>query len=61
MLDLSGWAALAEIVATVAVVISLLLVAYSISGIRTNWKYPILISCISLMHKLRVTYLETLD
>ncbi len=30
MLDLSGWAALAEIVATVAVVLSLLLVAYSI-------------------------------
>ena len=30
MLDLSGWAALAEIVATVAVVFSLLLVAYSI-------------------------------
>ena len=30
MLDLSGWAALAEIVATVAVVVSLLLVAYSI-------------------------------
>ena len=30
MLDLSGWAALAEIVGTVAVVISLLLVAYSI-------------------------------
>jgi hypothetical protein len=30
MLDLAGWAALAEIVGTVAVVISLLLVAYSI-------------------------------
>jgi hypothetical protein len=30
MLDLSGWAALAEIVASVAVIISLLLVAYSI-------------------------------
>ena len=30
MLDLSGWAALAEIVGTVAVVLSLLLVAYSI-------------------------------
>ncbi len=30
ILDLSGWAALAEIVATVAVVLSLLLVAYSI-------------------------------
>ena len=30
MLDLSGWAALAEIVASVAVVVSLLLVAYSI-------------------------------
>ena len=30
MLDLSGWSALAEIVATVAVVFSLLLVAYSI-------------------------------
>jgi len=30
MLDLSNWAALAEIVATVAVVLSLLLVAYSI-------------------------------
>ncbi len=30
MLDLSGWAALAEIIGTVAVVISLLLVAYSI-------------------------------
>jgi hypothetical protein len=30
MLDLTGWAALAEIVGTVAVVISLLLVAYSI-------------------------------
>jgi len=30
MLDLSGWAALAEIVGTVAVVVSLLLVAYSI-------------------------------
>jgi len=30
MLDLAGWAALAEIVATVAVVLSLLLVAYSI-------------------------------
>ncbi len=30
MLDLSGWAALAEIVATAAVVLSLLLVAYSI-------------------------------
>ena len=30
MLDLSSWAALAEIVATVAVVLSLLLVAYSI-------------------------------
>lgn len=29
-LDLSGWAAIAEIVATVAVVVSLLLVAYSI-------------------------------
>ena len=30
MLDLSGWAALAEIVASVAVIVSLLLVAYSI-------------------------------
>ncbi len=30
MFDLAGWAALAEIVATVAVVLSLLLVAYSI-------------------------------
>ncbi len=30
ILDLSGWAALAEIIATVAVVLSLLLVAYSI-------------------------------
>ncbi len=29
-LDLSGWAALAEIVASVGVVLSLLLVAYSI-------------------------------
>ncbi len=29
-LDLSGWAALAEIIATIAVVLSLLLVAYSI-------------------------------
>ncbi len=32
-LDLSGWAAIAEIVATVAVVFSLLLVAYSIQRI----------------------------
>jgi len=30
MLDLSGWAALAEIIASIAVIISLLLVAYSI-------------------------------
>ncbi len=61
MLDLSSWAALAEIVATVAVVLSLLLVAYSIKRNTDEMETANSNFFISLMHKLRVTYLETLD